>query len=70
MVSLHFHGHSCWEITDGSHRVLIDPFLTGNELADVGPESFNELDAILISHGHGDHTVGVAEPTVFCTAGL
>ena len=55
MVSLHFHGHSCWEITDGTHRVLIDPFLTGNELADVGPESFDELDAILLSHGHGDH---------------
>ncbi len=55
MVSLHFHGHSCWEITDGTHRVLIDPFLTGNELADVGPESFDELDAILVSHGHGDH---------------
>jgi len=55
MVGLHFHGHSCWEITDGSHRVLIDPFLTGNELADVGPESFDALDAILISHGHADH---------------
>ena len=55
MVRLHFHGHSCWEITDGSHRLLIDPFLTGNQLADVGPESFEELDAILLSHGHEDH---------------
>jgi len=35
--------------------VLIDPFLTGNPLADVGPESFDKLDAILLSHGHGDH---------------
>jgi len=55
MVQLHFHGHACWEISHGGHRVLIDPFLTGNPLADVGPDSFDSLDAILLSHGHGDH---------------
>ena len=66
MLTLTFHGHSCWELHDGTHRVLIDPFLTGNALADVGPESFSKLDTILVSHGHGDHigdAVAIAKRT-------
>jgi L-ascorbate metabolism protein UlaG (beta-lactamase superfamily) len=55
MPKLNFHGHSCWDVEDGAHRVLIDPFLTGNPLADVGPDRFGTLDAIVITHGHGDH---------------
>jgi L-ascorbate metabolism protein UlaG (beta-lactamase superfamily) len=66
MLELTFHGHSCWEFTDGTHRVLIDPFLTGNSLADVPPSSFKQLDAIVLTHGHGDHigdTVSIAQAT-------
>lgn len=55
MPTLTFHGHSCWEVTGDKHRVLIDPFLTGNPVAKVGPGDFDTLDAILVTHGHGDH---------------
>jgi len=64
MITLRFHGHSCFEIDDGTHRILIDPFLSGNSNATVKPESFSKLDAILVSHGHGDHlgdTVAIAK---------
>ena len=36
-------------------RVIIDPFLTGNPAADIGPDKLPPLDAILLTHGHGDH---------------
>lgn len=66
MVELTFHGHATWTVSTGKHRVLMDPFLTGNPAADVGPEAFDQLDAILVTHGHPDHTsdvVAIAKKT-------
>lgn len=57
MARLTYHGHSCIELVaaDGT-RILIDPFLSGNSRADVGPEHFHDrLDYVLLTHGHGDH---------------
>jgi len=57
MGKLIFHGQSCTEIVTGDGtRLLIDPFLTDNPLADVGREHFHDrLDYILLTHGHYDH---------------
>ena len=57
MGRLTFHGQSCFELeaADGT-RLLIDPFLTDNPVAVVGPEHFEDrLDYLLLTHGHGDH---------------
>jgi L-ascorbate metabolism protein UlaG (beta-lactamase superfamily) len=55
MVKLIYHGHSCWELASASRRVIIDPFLTGNPRAAVKPDDFEKMDAIIVTHGHGDH---------------
>lgn len=56
MARIVFHGHACFEIqTAHGQRLLVDPFLRGNPQADVGPEAFDRLDLLLVSHGHGDH---------------
>lgn len=55
MGSVTFHGHACFEWASNGHRVIIDPFLTGNPQADIGPDEVTGLDAVLLTHGHGDH---------------
>ena len=50
-----FHGHACFVLERDGKRVIIDPFLTGNPAADIGPDQLPRLDGILLSHGHGDH---------------
>lgn len=50
-----YHGHACFIIEGNKHSVIFDPFLKGNPLARLNPEDV-EVDAILVSHGHSDHT--------------
>jgi L-ascorbate metabolism protein UlaG (beta-lactamase superfamily) len=54
-MKLTFHGHSCWEVEGAKCHLLIDPYLSDNPAADVGPAAFPRVDAIVLSHGHGDH---------------
>jgi L-ascorbate metabolism protein UlaG (beta-lactamase superfamily) len=59
-MKLTFLGHSCFLVETSSHRLIIDPFLTGNPLAKTKAGEI-ECDYIVLSHGHEDH-VGDAVP--------
>jgi L-ascorbate metabolism protein UlaG (beta-lactamase superfamily) len=54
MVKVSFIGHSCFLLESGKHKILIDPFISGNPVAKA-TESQKKADYILITHGHGDH---------------
>jgi len=62
-MEIRFLGHAAFELNDGSTRVLIDPFLTGNPKAAVAADELSP-DVLLLTHGHADHfgdTVSIAQ---------
>ncbi len=64
-MDIRFLGQSCFEISAGDTRLLVDPFLTGNP---KGAASADEVDPthVLLTHGHADHlgdTVDIAKRT-------
>ena len=58
-------GHSAFQIETAGRTILIDPFLSGNPAASTSADQL-AADAILLTHGHGDHvgdTVSIAKRT-------
>ena len=53
-MNVQFLGHACFLLDNGTTRILIDPFLSGNPLATIQADMV-EADYILVTHGHGDH---------------
>ena len=54
-MEIKFHGQSCFELSEGETRVLVDPFLKPNN--PVAVTSGEEVDPthVFLSHGHADH---------------
>jgi L-ascorbate metabolism protein UlaG (beta-lactamase superfamily) len=64
-LDIRFLGHACFLLTEGDTRVLVDPFLSQNPAAAVGPDEVDPTH-VLLTHGHGDHlgdTVDIAKRT-------
>ncbi|RCX09352.1 L-ascorbate metabolism protein UlaG (beta-lactamase superfamily) [Anaerobacterium chartisolvens] len=47
-------GHAAVYI-EAQKKILIDPFLTHNPVASMRVEDVKELDAVVVTHDHGDH---------------
>ncbi|MGX6978827.1 metal-dependent hydrolase [Vagococcus elongatus] len=54
-MKISWHGHSVVKIITADEKViLIDPFITGNQLCDLKAET-EQADFILLTHAHNDH---------------
>lgn len=63
MAKLTYLSHSAFLLETNGHKILMDPFLTGNPLAKEKPDHI-KCDYILLTHGHNDHvgdTVAIAK---------
>lgn len=54
-MKITFYGHSCFSIETKGMHLLVDPFITPNELAKDVDITQIPADFILLTHGHGDH---------------
>jgi L-ascorbate metabolism protein UlaG (beta-lactamase superfamily) len=54
-MEIKFHGHSCFELSEGGTTVLVDPFLKPNNPSAVATADEVEPTHIALSHGHADH---------------
>jgi L-ascorbate metabolism protein UlaG (beta-lactamase superfamily) len=65
VVRIEYLGHACFLMEDAGVKILIDPFLTGNQMAAKTADEV-EADYIFVTHGHGDHlgdTYAIAKRT-------
>ena len=64
-VKFTWYGHATIGLEIDGHKVLVDPFFTGNPAASTTADAV-EADFIVVSHGHGDHvgdTIAIAKRT-------
>lgn len=54
MLTYNYYGHACFMLDDGTDKILVDPFLTGNPQATIGERDV-QATYVLVTHAHGDH---------------
>jgi L-ascorbate metabolism protein UlaG (beta-lactamase superfamily) len=55
-VKITWLGHATFRIeTPGGKTVLIDPWVMGNPMCPDDQKTFEKIDVMLCTHGHGDH---------------
>jgi L-ascorbate metabolism protein UlaG (beta-lactamase superfamily) len=54
-MEIRFHGHACFELSEGDTRLLVDPFLKPNNPAAVASAEEVNPTHVALSHGHADH---------------
>lgn len=59
-MEIKWHGHACFELSDGDTRVLIDPFLKPNNPSAVATAEEVDATHVLLTHGHVDHIADAA----------
>ncbi|MBE2256676.1 MAG: metal-dependent hydrolase [Ignavibacteria bacterium] len=53
-MEIKFHGHSCVQIGSDENSIIIDPFLTGNPIANAKAKDI-KCKYVILTHGHADH---------------
>lgn len=56
-----YYGHSCFMIETGGKKLLFDPFISPNPMAEQIDMDEIEADFILVSHGHEDHVADLVK---------
>jgi L-ascorbate metabolism protein UlaG (beta-lactamase superfamily) len=59
-MKVSYHGHSVVQIETNGKKIIIDPFIRGNQTTDLKVEDVNP-DVILLTHGHNDHVGDTVE---------
>ena len=67
-MKLTYYGHSCFGIETNGKHIVIDPFITPNELAkDIELEKI-PCNYIVLTHGHEDHVADVEKLAIRTSA--
>ncbi|HEU4496712.1 MAG TPA: metal-dependent hydrolase [Flavobacterium sp.] len=58
-MKITFYGHASLAIEVGGRNIIVDPYITANEMASHIDIDELKADYILVTHAHGDHTLDV-----------